>query len=78
MDNILDIGKAWMIAANPTKEQQSLAIKRLEICQQCPSMVESVVFKYKCNECGCPIGKKIYTDRMGTCDLKKWHKVEGL
>lgn len=76
--NVIDIFKAWWIAENPTKEQSQLAQKRLGICSECPSMVKSVVFKFKCNECGCPIGKKIFTDVMGTCDLKKWNKIEGL
>lgn len=76
--NIIDIAKAWWIASRPTAEQSQLAQKRLGICSECPSMVESVVFTYKCNECGCPIGKKIFTDKMGTCDLHKWDKVEGL
>ena len=78
MSNIKEIIKAWWIASNPTPEQSQLAQKRLEICRGCPSMVESVVFTYKCKECGCPIGKKIFTDMMGTCDLHKWDKVEGL
>ena len=78
MAGIKEIVKAWWTASNPTPEQSLLAQKRLEICKGCESMVESVVFKYKCNECGCPIGKKIFTDMMGTCDLKKWNKVEGL
>ena len=78
MSSIKEIVKAWWIASNPTPEQSLLAQKRLEICKGCESMVESVVFGYKCNECGCPIGKKIFTDMMETCDLKKWNKVEGL
>ena len=61
-----------------TTEQFTLANKRLVICEKCPSMVESVVFKFKCKECGCPIVKKIYTPKLGTCDLHKWDKVEGL
>jgi hypothetical protein len=78
MAGIKEIVKAWWIASNPNKEQSKLAQQRLEICKGCDSMVESVVFGFKCNECGCPIGKKIFTDMMGTCDLKKWNKVEGL
>lgn len=74
----IDIIKAWWIASNPTPQQSQLAQKRLGICSECTSMVKSVVFEYKCKECGCPIGKKIFTDKMGTCDLKKWNKVEGL
>ena len=76
--SIKQIVEAWWIASNPNKEQSELAKKRLEICRGCESMVESVVFKYKCNECGCPIGKKIFTTALGTCDLKKWNKIEGV
>ena len=75
---ISEIIQAWWIASNPTKEQSQLAQKRLQICKGCDSMVESVVFEFKCNECGCPIGKKIFTNVMGSCDLKKWNKVEGI
>ena len=76
MIDIKEIYAAWKIASNPTLEQNKLAQKRLSICTTCDSMVESVVFTYKCNECGCPIGKKIFTPKKGTCDLKKWNKVE--
>ena len=75
---ISEIVKAWWIASNPTSQQSELAKKRLSICKTCNSMVDSEVFTKKCNECGCPIGKKIFTDVMGTCDLKKWNKIEGL
>jgi hypothetical protein len=74
--DVINIVKAWWIANNPTPEQSKLAQKRLGVCSECPSMVESVVFKFKCNECGCAIGKKIFTDAMGTCPLNKWDKVE--
>lgn len=74
----IDIIRAWWIAEHPTPQQSQLAQNRLKICNGCDSMVESVVFKFKCKECGCPIGKKIFTDKMGTCDLHKWDKVEGL
>lgn len=76
MINLKEIFTAWAIARKPTLKQIELAKKRLEICNECPSMVESVVFTYKCKECGCPIGKKIFTPNLGTCDLKKWDKVE--
>jgi len=75
---ISEIIQAWWIAENPTSEQSQLAQKRLAICNECDSMVDSVVFTKKCNECGCPIGKKIFTPKLGTCDLHKWDKVEGL
>lgn len=78
MNKLTEIAISWWRAEVPTKEQSQLAQKRLGICSECPSMVESVVFKYKCSECGCPIGKKIFTPKMGSCDLGKWNKVEGL
>lgn len=78
MSTPIDIIRAWWIASNPTPQQSEMAQKRLKICNECDSMVDSVVFTKKCNECGCPIGKKIFTDVMGSCDLKKWNKVEGL
>lgn len=76
MSTPIDVIKAWWIASNPTPQQSELAQNRLNICKQCDSMVDSVVFNKVCKECGCPIGKKIFTDKMGTCDLKKWNKVE--
>lgn len=78
MSSISDIIRAWWIAENPTPQQSQLAKKRLDICNRCSSKVESVVFGFKCAECGCPIGKKIFTDKMGTCDLHKWDNVENL
>jgi hypothetical protein len=78
MSKVGQIVKAWWIANNPTPEQSELAKKRLAICEGCDSMVESIVFSYKCNKCGCPISKKIFTNEMGSCDLGKWNKVEGL
>lgn len=76
MNKISEIFRSWVIAERPSKEQAELAQKRLAICKGCDSMVESVVFKFKCNECGCPIGKKIFTPKMGSCDLHKWDSIE--
>jgi hypothetical protein len=78
MNKIHEIAVSWWRAENPTKEQSDLAQKRLEICMGCNSRKESIVFGYVCGECGCPIGKKIFTPKLGTCDLHKWDNVEGL
>ena len=78
MNKIHEIAVSWWRAENPTKEQSDLAQKRLDICVGCDSRKESIVFGYVCGECGCPIGKKIFTPKLGTCDLHKWNKVEGL
>jgi hypothetical protein len=78
MNKIHEIAVSWWRAENPTKEQSDLAQKRLDICVGCDSRKESIVFGYVCGECGCPIGKKIFTPKLGTCDLHKWDKTEGL
>jgi len=76
MNKIHEIAVSWWRAENPTKKQSELAEKRLAICIGCDSRKESIVFNYVCGECGCPIGKKIFTPKLGTCDLNKWDKVE--
>lgn len=78
MNKIKEIAISWWRAENPTKEQSELAQRRLAICMGCDSRKESVVFGFVCGECGCPLGKKIFTPKMGSCDLDKWNKVEGL
>jgi|APGre2960657404_1045060.scaffolds.fasta_scaffold197471_2 hypothetical protein len=78
ISKLKEIAGSWWRAANPTKEQSDLAKLRLRICKECPSMVESAAFGYKCGECGCPIGKKIFTDRYGGCPLSKWNDVDEL
>jgi len=78
MNKIKEIAISWWRAENPTKAQSELAQNRLSICMGCDSRRESVVFGFVCGECGCPLGKKIFTPKMGSCDLGKWNKVEGL
>ncbi len=78
MNKIKEIAISWWRAENPTKEQSELAQRILAVCMGCDSRKESVVFGFVCGECGCPLGKKIFTPKMGSCDLGKWNKVEGL
>jgi hypothetical protein len=78
MNKIHEIAVSWWRAENPTKEQSDLAQERLTICMGCDSRKESIVFNYVCGECGCPIGKKIFTPMNGSCPLKKWNNIEGL
>ena len=78
MNKIKEIAISWWRAENPTKEQSELAQRRLAVCMGCDSRKESVVFGFVCGKCGCPLGKKIFTPKMGSCDLGKWNKVEGL
>jgi hypothetical protein len=71
-----EIIKAWWIAASPSKEQSELAQKRLEICVGCDAREESLLFGYRCKDCGCPIGKKIFTAAKKACPRAKWNDVE--
>jgi hypothetical protein len=72
MNKITEIAISWWRAANPTKEQSDIAQKRLEICIGCDSRKESIVFNYVCGECGCPLGKKIFSEVEQPCPLNKW------
>jgi hypothetical protein len=79
MFNFKQIIEAWIIAGNPTPTQRELAEARGKICDECPS--KKRMFKEKqwgeyCGECGCPIGKKIFTNDFNPCPLKKWEEVD--
>jgi hypothetical protein len=80
MVNLFTIVEAWRIAKNPSKTQSELAINRAKICNDCPS--KKTITKHLgeigviCGECGCPIGKKVFTNVENPCPLKKWDKVD--
>lgn len=79
--DLKEITKAWIDSYIGSPEQKSLANDRSEVCQSCPSMKEHYVpitknRYYKCNECGCPISKKIWTRKFNACPLKKWEFVD--
>jgi hypothetical protein len=76
--DFLKIAKAWITAYNPTEKQTLIAEERHKICNECPSNVKSVLMGYKCDECGCPISKKIFSDQFNDCPLKKWESVDSL
>jgi hypothetical protein len=77
MNKITEIFKSWVIASNPSKEQEVLAIKRHSICLNCEWIRDSFIFNTKCGECGCPINKKIFSPQKGACRIGKWDKVDG-
>lgn len=80
MFKLEEIVRAWVTKFNPTPEQQELALKRLEICMECPSkkFVENPVRNfYMCGECGCPLeGKSHSPNRIKACPLDKWEIVD--
>jgi hypothetical protein len=74
--NFKEIIKAWTISFNPTELQKNLAEERGKICDECSSKLLIAGIMPLCKECGCPIGKKIFTDSYNPCSLKKWEKVD--
>jgi hypothetical protein len=78
----LDLKKiftAWVTSLKPTDKQKELAEKRLEICNSCPSKIETFKdheWSFRCGECGCPINRKIFTMENDACPLNKWLEVE--
>jgi hypothetical protein len=59
--NVKQIIEAWIISFNPTSQQRELAEIRGKVCDECPSKI-MVINMATCKECGCPIGKKIFTN----------------
>lgn len=78
MNKVTEIFKSWVIAENPTREQAELAAKRHAICLKCEWIRNSLLFNTKCGECGCPIGKKIFTPVKGGCRVGKWDEVDSV
>lgn len=73
------ITKAWFDSYFGTKEQKELATLRLGICEVCPSrkvISENVQLFTICDECGCPIKKKIFSSDFNDCPLSKWESID--
>jgi hypothetical protein len=78
MNKITEIFKSWVTAQNPTREQAELAAKRHAICLKCEWIRDSFIFDTKCGNCGCPIGKKIFSPSKGACPVGKWDELDGV
>lgn len=72
------IAEAWIKASNHTPEEKQLAEERLEVCNTCEHRKknETIIDFYYCGICGCPLNKKIFTDKrlpkMDKCPEGKW------
>lgn len=77
---VIDIANAWIVATNPTVEQKNLAEARWNICIQCTEFREKrpITGEPYCNDCGCPLNKKIFSKSYNQCPLKKWKDVDDL
>ena len=77
MLKIVEIAKAWIAAANPTPEQQTIAEYRAAVCDECPHRkhVEHIN-TFVCGRCGCPLSKKIFSPLPGqqACPDQRWQK----
>lgn len=74
-----EIFDAWIIARNPTESQKRLAEKRYEICSNCEfkkSIIKKLKWSEFCEQCGCPLNKKIFTTIYNACPLKKWEESD--
>jgi len=75
--NIREIVKAWITAANPSPEQVTLAEKRYEICSKCELFgIRDITKDEYCKSCGCPLNKKIFSDKFDACPANKWLDIE--
>ena len=79
MSKIVEIFTAWGIALNPNDLQNELAVKRMEICEEC-EFKKSIPIN-RCGACGCPLRGKVFTTNTylsqgGSCPKNKWRNVE--
>jgi hypothetical protein len=79
-EKIREIANAWVTSYSPTDEQLKLANERYLVCLKCPQYRKHrpVTNEEYCNECSCPIRKKIFTKTYDACPLHNWLDVENL
>jgi hypothetical protein len=65
---------------NPTESQKTLAQGRWNICIQCNEFREKrpITGEPFCNDCGCPLNKKIFSKTYNECPLGKWKEIDDL
>lgn len=77
MMNFKEIISAWIISFDPTDREMALAEARGKICDACEYKVKIKMLQMPvCKECGCPIGKKIFTNSFDPCGLHKWSEID--
>jgi len=73
--NFKEIIEAWKISFNPTDKEVELAEARIKICDNCEYNIPILTVQV-CKGCGCPIGKKIFTNSFDPCPLRKWKEID--
>lgn len=75
MNKLEEIFKAWNIALNPDSEQNELAVKRIEICNNCEYKVTNIGIN-RCSVCGCALKGKVFSPVKGACPKGKWDVID--
>lgn len=76
MNKVSEIVTAWAISFNPNDDQKKLADGRYEICLSCDKRKKRLGIEI-CGECGCPLSKKIFTQKLNeSCPLRKWDDID--
>lgn len=65
-----EIFEGWVNVAFKKEEVETIAKKRVEACNSCPSKKNNSVYDY-CGECHCPLIAKIRS-LENNCPLGKW------
>lgn len=81
MNRLVEIFKSYVIAHSPNEEQFELAENRFKVCEDCEHRgsyfgTESNRIIEKCNHCGCPLSKKVFSPVFNACPLQKWKDVD--
>jgi len=74
-----EIFEAWKTSIKPTPDREELAQKRLDVCLGCnyrKEVLKGVKWSAYCDDCGCPINKKIFSSIFNACTQKKWEEVD--
>jgi rRNA maturation endonuclease Nob1 len=74
MNKVVEIVKAWGISVHPNKEQYKMAIERILVCEDCEHKVDDIIIR--CDICGCPLKRKVYSPVTGACPLHKWDVID--
>lgn len=76
--DLREIARSWLIAANPSPLQKEIAQKRYSTCLQCEHYRETRVVTHDehCDDCKCPLSKKIFSPKFNACRQHKWLDVD--
>jgi hypothetical protein len=79
--DIREITSAWWDSYFADANQKKLAKRRMSVCASCPSLEQKFKQIRKitisvCGECGCPIDKKVFSNKFNACPLGKWKETD--